>query len=496
MKRFLTLLSALSLAGTAAFAEPTGTFRFAHDVGSGTLSSLDPISSGRILPITEKLMSRLVRPGVEGIPQPDLATAWSSNEDGTEWYFALREGVRFHDGSEFDADDVIYSLGRILDPDMDSPARAVISMVTRVHALDDMTIQITLDSTFADLPLQLMDPRLRIIPEGSGDTIGQTGIGTGPFKVEKFDADGTTVLTAYSDYWEGEPLLARMEVIGIPDANTRLQAFLAGQLDMARGIRPLVRRALNRSDKYIVQEIPTGNWSGLVFRTDVAPFDDVRVRRALRMVVDREEMLKLALDGGGIVACDTPVGPSDQYRADMDCPRDVEGARALLAEAGYPDGIDIKLHVAGIDTAWEAMALVFQEHAAAAGIRVKIVNASADGYWSEVWMKKDGFATSWGERPGDQALNEPFYSGAKWNESYFNDTDFDKQLKKARQSLDFFERRNHYVDAQEYLAKRSGTLIPFHRTQLVGLSPRVKGLPAFKSDRIRWHLVSVEDTGS
>ena len=184
-------------------AEPSGTFRFAHDVGSGALSSLDPIANGRILTITEKLMSRLVRPGVEGIPQPDLATKWSANEDGTVWTFALREGVTFHDGSTFEAADVVYSLERILDPASDSPAKSVIAMVTDVEALDDMTVQLTLDSTFADLPLQLMDPRLRIVPEGSGDTIGQTGIGTGPFKVEKFDADGVTTLTAFEDYYEG-----------------------------------------------------------------------------------------------------------------------------------------------------------------------------------------------------------------------------------------------------------------------------------------------------
>ena len=499
MGQVLKTLTALCLAGgltSGAMAEPSGTFRFAHDVGSGALSSLDPIANGRILTITEKLMSRLVRPGVEGIPQPDLATSWGANEDGTVWTFALREGVTFHDGSTFEASDVVYSLERILDPASDSPAASVISMVTGIKALVDMTVELTLESTFADLPLQLMDPRLRIIPEGSGDIIGQTGIGTGPFKVEKFDADGVTILTAFPEYYEGEPQLAKMEVYGIPDEKTRLQAFLAGQLDMERGIKPLLRRALTRSDAYVVQEIPTGNWSGLVFRTDVPPFDDVNVRRALRMVVDREEMLKLALDGGGIISCDTPVAPSDQYRADMACQRDVGEAKRLLAEAGYPDGLSFELHVASNDAVWEAMALVFQNHAADAGIDVKIVNASADGYWTEVWMKKDAFATSWGERPGDQALNEPFQSQAKWNESYFQDYTFDDRLRNARQNLDFFERRNFYVEAQEYLFKRSGTLIPFHRTQLVGHAPRVKGMPAFKSDRIRWHLVRVEDTSS
>ncbi len=468
----------------------------AHDVGSGGLSNLDPIDKGRVLQITEKTMNRLIRPNAEGRPSPDLAKSWSTNEDGTVWTLNLRSDVRFHDGTTFDADDVVYSLNRILDPQRDSPARSVIGMVKSVHAKDTATVKLTLHAAFADLPLQLMDARLRMIPEGSDDTIAKTGIGTGPFKISKFDADGITVLEANEDYWEGAPKLNRIELIGIPDSNTRLQAFLAGQLDMERGVKPLMRRALLRSDRYVVQDIPTGNWSGLVFRTDVAPFDDVRVRRALRLVVDREEMLKLALDGGGIISCDTPVAPNDQYRGEQNCPQDIEQAKALLAEAGYPDGLTIKLHVAPIDGIWSSMAVVFQQQAAKAGIKVKIVNAAADGYWSEVWMKKDMFATSWGERPAHQALSEAFSSEAKWNESYLSDHNFDFALERAQAELDFYDRKQAYIEVQDYLAEISGTLIPFHRSQLVALSPRVKNVPAVKSDRILWHEVDVVDEGS
>ncbi len=496
MRSVISMIFSLLLISGIAAAEPQGTFRFAHDLGSGAHSSLDPISKGRVLQITEKMMSRLIRPGADGRPEPDLATGWSANSDGSVWTLTLREGVQFHDGTDFDAADVVYSLNRVLDPEMGSPAHSAVKMMQTVVALDAFTVQINLESTFADLPLQLMDPRLRIIPEGSGDTIGQTGIGTGPFQLEKFDPDGTTILSAFDGYWEGTPKLERMEIIGIPDANTRMQAFLAGQLDMERGLRPLVRRALKRSSKYVVQEIPTGNWSGFVFRTDVAPFNDVRVRRALRLAVDRAEMLKLALDGGGIISCDTPVGPGDQYRSEMSCDRDVEQARALLTEAGYPDGIDVTLHVSSIDASWSPMAVVYQDHAAEAGIRVKIKNASADGYWTEVWMHKDVFATSWGERPADQVLNEAFHSEAKWNESHFNDPRFDHMLARARQELDFAERRNYYIHAQEYLAEHSGTLIPYHRTQLVGLSPRVRNLDPVKSDRVRWHLVDISEENS
>jgi len=482
-----------ALCATAVCSEPRGTFRHAHNVGFGAQSSLDPAANGRVLQIIEKIQSRLVRPGRDGTPAPDLATAWEPNEDGTVWTFHIREDVHFHDGTALDAADVVYSLERVIDPDYGSPARAAVKMVESVAATGPHTVRMALTSTFADFPLQLMDPRLRIVPEGSGGTVGQTGIGTGPFKVETFDPDGITVLTAYGDYYEGAPALARIEVIGVPDAQARLQAFLSGQLDMERGIAPVLRRALDKSLRYQLLEIPTGNWMGLVFRTDYAPFDDPRVRRALRMVVDRGAMLKLALDGGGVPSCDTPVAPNDQYRVRMECPPDPEGARALLAEAGHPDGIDVEIHVSPLDPSWPVLGAAYQEQAAAAGIRVTLTTAAADGYWSNVWMKKPAFATAWGARPADQVLNEAFHSSAKWNESHYSDPDFDRLLEAARAELDFERRRALYHEAQEHLARTSGTLIPFHVTQLVVLSNRVTHFDPVQNDALRWHLVSVVD---
>jgi peptide/nickel transport system substrate-binding protein len=482
----------VSLASLAQ-ADPAGTFRHAHNVGFGSRSSLDAASTGRVLQIIEKIQSRLVRPGPSGTPQPELATAWEPNSEGTVWTFQIRDGVRFHDGSLLDAGDVVYSIRRVIDPDHGSPARAAVKMIDRIEAADRLTVRMTLDSTFADLPLQLMDPRLRIIPEGSADTVGQTGIGTGPFRVEKFDPDGITVLTAFQDYWEGPPALARIEVIGVPDAQARLQAVLGGQLDMERGIAPVLRRALDDSPDFRLQEIPTGNWMGVAFRTDVGPFDDPRVRRALRLVVDREEMLDLTLNGGGIVSCDTPVAPNDQYRAEMRCPPDPDRARALLTEAGYPDGIDVDVYVSSLDPSWPLIGVTYQEQAARAGIRVNIVNAAADGYWSTVWMKKQAFTTSWGERPADQALNEAFHSSAKWNETGYSNLKFDRLLEEARAEPDFERRRALYIKAQEYLSRTSGTLIPFHVTQLVVLSNRVTHFDAVPNDALRWHLVSVAE---
>ncbi len=486
-----TAIAALILAG-AAIAEPSGTFRQAHELGYGAESSLDPISNGRVRQITEKVMSRLVRPGLDGTPTPDLAVSWEANDDATVWTFTLREGVTFHDGTEFDAADVLYTLNRVLDPELDSPARSAVAMIKDIEALDDQTVQITLDTPFADMPLQLMDYRLRMIPEDSGETIGTTGIGTGPFSVETFDADGTSVLVANMDYWEGAPGVERMEVIGIPDAQARLQALLGGQLDMERGITAQQKVMLEGSDAFSLQEIPTGNWSGLVFRTDVEPFDDPRVRQAMRLAADRQLLVDLVLGGGGLVACDAPVAPTDQYRAELSCERDVDRAKALLTEAGYPDGLEVDVHVSTLDSTWPTLAVAYQAQAADAGIRVNVVQTPTDGYWSEVWMNKDIAATRWNERPADQVLHEVWHSSAKWNESFFKDEAFDQILADARRELDFDQRKALYVAAQEYLWENGGTLIPYHVTRLVGVSSRVSNLDSVVNNAVRWHLITVE----
>jgi peptide/nickel transport system substrate-binding protein len=295
------------------------------------------------------------------------------------------------------------------------------------------------------------------------------------------------------DYYAGPPGVERMEIIGIPDAQARLQALLGGQIDMESGITPQQRVMFDGSDKFYIQEVPTGNWRGIVFRTDVEPFSDLRVRKAVRMAADRDALLALVEGGNGNVACDTPVGPADQYRADLSCPQDIEGAKALLAEAGFPDGIDVDVHVATLEATWPAMAEAYQAQAAEAGIRVNIVQVPTDGFWSEVWMKKDVVMTRWNERPADQALHEIYLSTAKWNESYYKDDGFDAMLAEARRELDFDMRKAIYVKAQEHLQETAGTLIPYHVTKLIGATSRVKNLDAVENMSIRWYKITVDE---
>ena len=474
----------------------SGTFRQSHDVGYGELADVDPSSAERFWQVTEKTMSRLVRPGMSGKPEPNLATEWSANDEATEWTFKLREGVKFHDGSDFDAADVVYSLEHVRNPERDSPAASVIAMVDTIEAVDPLTVKMTLSAPYADLALQLMDYRIRMIPEGSADTIGKTGIGTGPFIQVTLDPEGTTVLKANPDYWEGPPGVETVEIIGIPDTQARVQALLSGQIDML-GYGDLSGQQLplfENNPKFKVLSVTTGDWMGIVFRTDTEPFTDARVRRALRIATDRQAIIDLVLGpDGGVVTCDHPVWTGDQYRAPFDCPPQIDEAKRLLAEAGYPDGIEIDVTTSDLRATWIDMVQVYQQQVAQAGIKVNIVKAPADGYWSEVWLKEPAVTTSWGQRPADQILNEDYRGGAPWNETYWNRPDFDKLLDQARQELDFEKRKALYHRLQAILYEEGGSFIPFHVNQAVATTARVSGLQAVFADAIRYHLVHVSD---
>ncbi len=470
-----------------------GTFLTAHDLGFGGSENADPISPNRFWQVTEKTMNRLVRPSASGEPTSDLAVSWSANDAATEWTFLLRDGVKFHDGSDFDAADVVDLLNRIKDPELDSPVASVLAVMEKVEALDPLTVKISLSAAHADFPLLMMDYRIRMTPSGSGDTIAKTGIGTGPFILETLDPEGTTVLKANPDYWEGAPLVDEIKIISIPDAQARVQALLSGQIDMIRHVTAQEKALFDNNPKFKMQQVKTGDWlAAIVFRTDTEPFTDVRVRKALRIAADRQTMIDLVLGpGGGVVTCDHPVWTGDQYRARIECPQQIDEAKRLLSEAGFPDGIEIDIVTSDLRSFWVDLVQVYQQQVAAAGIKINLVKAPGDGYWSDVWMKKPAVTTSWSQRPADQVFNEVYRGGASWNESYFTNAAFDQKLDQARQELDREKRTVLYQGLQKMLFEQGGTFIPFHVNQVVVTSAKVTGLPAMFDDGVQYHTVSV-----
>ena len=486
----LISISLISILMTFSFANASsGVFKVSHDLGFGKDTNLDPITKGRLFQVIEKTMNRLVRNDLNGVPSPSLATSWSANSDASEWTFNLRKGVKFHDGSDFDAEDVKFSIMRV--GANKSPAAKGISMIESVEIIDSHTVKMKLNTSFADLPLNLTDYRLRMLPSESEDSIAQTGVGTGPFIVDKFDAEGTTVLKANPDYWEGAPGVAEVHIIAISDSQARVQALLSGQIDMLRVIDYKQKPIFEGNSKFKHHVIPTGNWRGMVMRTDVEPFTDSRVRKAVRMAVDRQALADLVTGGAAEITCDHPVMKTDQYRADISCPQDIAGAKKLLAEAGFPNGIELTVFPSSLEPTWTPIAEVVQQQVAAAGIKVNIQVAPSDGYWSDVWMKKDVAMTRWNQRPADQALNEIYHSGAKWNESYYKNPKFDAILESARKELDFEKRKAIYQSAQNMLWEDSGTLIPYTVSKLIATTARVNNLDKVENWSVRWHKITV-----
>ena len=164
----------------------------------------------------------------------------------------------------------------------------------------------------------------------------------------------------------------------------------------------------------------------------------------------------------------------------------------MLAEAGYSSGIDLEIPVSTVEGVWPAMAEVFQQQVAAAGIRVKIVQVPSDGYFNEIWMKRPVAMTRWNQRPADSALNEIYRTGATWNESFYKDAKFDAMVDDARKELNFDKRKAKYQAAQEYLWENSGTLVGFHATLSVATTARVKNLDAVENFTIRWNRITVD----
>jgi peptide/nickel transport system substrate-binding protein len=488
---FLVLVGFLVLGITAQAQVERGTLRIAHNTEFGADASLDPLSPNRFYEVNQLLYSRLIRVQSDGTLEPELATDWTASTDAITWTFNLRSDVTFHDGNPLSAADVVYTLQHALDPELNSPLLGVLGIIDTVEAQDEDTVTITLSQPFADFPTLLSDYRVRILPEGAAQSEESLGVGTGPFILESLDSVGMTTLVANENYWEGSPGVSRIELNYIPGSDAQIQAMLGGQIDMLQASSQTAA-LFSDATRFAVVSAPTGNITLLVMRTDTPPFDDVRVRRALRMVADRQEIIDLALgEGYGTVSCDTPVWPGDQYHYEGQCPQDIEGARALLAEAGYADGITLDLFTTDGFPGQYAVSEVYQQQAAEAGITINLVERPADTFWNDVWMVEPFVVTGWGQKPADQILNEVFRSNGVYNETFWNNAEFDALMDQARQTLDFETRRSLYIEAQQLIEADGGALIPYFSDIIYVVNTALQNFEPVVDFEIRWHELNI-----
>jgi peptide/nickel transport system substrate-binding protein len=303
--------------------------------------------------------------------------------------------------------------------------------------------------------------------------------GTGPFRMTELIVGERAVFERNPDYfWGDRPYVDRVEYIFLPDPTARAEALKAGVIDIIYDLDIASIPGLQDHPDTSVLMAPTGGYMNMAMDVRVAPFDDVLVRKALQAATDRNAILQVAQFGMGAVAFDHPITAADPVFNDACKPPDYdpELAKSLLAEAGFPNGIDITLFTSTAGAAMVEMSTAFKEGAAPAGINVNIEVAPEDGYWSDIWLVKP-FATAWfGGRPPFEAISVAYPDGAPWNDAHWANARVDELLDEALGAGDLEVQKDIYGELQCIIIDQVPRIIPVFRPVTLGVRNDVKGI--------------------
>ncbi|NLF01361.1 MAG: ABC transporter substrate-binding protein [Anaerolineales bacterium] len=409
---------------------------------------------------------------------PRLAVSWRPEEEGKAWVFDLRQGVRFHHGREFVADDVVHTFERILDPEFGSPGLSVFSNITEIEPLDDHTVRFRLDAANADFPTSLANSQALIVPHDLTDEqINGEPRGTGPFTIDRYISADRITFERNDDYWEdGIPYLDAIEAVCIPEATTLTNALQAGEIDVVHILSAVHAPMLEQAEGIHLAFSPATYKEYIYMRLDREPFTDERVRRAFKLIPDRNAMRDLVW--GELPARtndDNPVIPTSPVHAETDIWRqDLEEARRLLQEAGYGDGLELDLWAINDQYGIMEFSLAFADWAAQAGVTINIQGVPSDRFYAEKWLDVPLGTVSWSPRTtADEQLRISYVSDAPWNETAYKSAEFDAMLNEALQEIDPDRRKELYEALQRKLITEGGQIIHCHSPLISGVRDSV-----------------------
>jgi peptide/nickel transport system substrate-binding protein len=305
----------LALAFAAALSLPAaaqGTIRVA--VGT-TLNQLDPAKTtiGDEYIYVHLVFNGLSRIDRDLTAKPDLAEKWEASDDLKVWTFKLRDGVKFHHGRTLTSEDVLATMNRILDPATGSRARANLTMIDKIEALDPLTIRFTLNIPYAGFPDIFGERQLRILAKDRIDVISTQPVGTGPFVFKSWSPGDRLELAKNPDYFEkGLPKLDGVTMRIIPEAAARLAALESGAVDILWNLPYESVDKFKNHPSIRVDGVATASWDGVILNNERPPFNDMRVRQALAATIDKEALVELALFGQG-EPTHSPIPPAHPY---------------------------------------------------------------------------------------------------------------------------------------------------------------------------------------
>ncbi len=467
-------------ASAAQAAEPVrgGTIKVGLSGGASS-DTLDPalVASEATHGILRTWSDTLVNVSRDGEVVPRLAQEITSSPDAKVWNFKIRKGVEFHNGKTMTPEDVVATIERHSDEKSTSGALGIVKGIESMK-IDGDIVSITLQGANADFPYLMADYHLGIQPNGGKDD-PNAGIGTGAYIVESNEPGVRTTFRKNPNDWdETRGFADGVEVLVINDATARTSALQSGQVDMINRIDPKVAGLLDRAPGLSVKNVSGRGHYVFIMRIEMDEFTNNDLRMALKLAINREEMVDKILRGYGGVGNDFPINAAYPLFDDTIPQRkyDPEKAAEYYRKSGH-DGSPIILRTAdgAFPGAVEA-AQLFQESARAAGIPLEIKREPNDGYWSEVWNVKPFCASYWSGRPvQDQMYSTAYLSTAEWNDTQWKRPEFDAMLIEAKAELDPAKRKELYSKMARMLRDEGGLILPMFNDFIDAISDKIKG---------------------
>jgi len=488
-RRFITQVSALGLtaavspallSGTAQASVPKKGGRMTIGcTGGSTTDSMDPgtLTSNMNQNINWQVRNNLVEIDHNFNAIPELAESWGASADAKKWTFKLRKGIEFHNGKPFTAEDVIYSLNHHRGEKSKSAAKAYLKAIDNMKANGKHEVVFELSGGSADFPFILGDYHLTICPAGTTGPEWEKGIGTGGYILENWEPGVRAFAKRNPNYWkEGRAHFDEIETLSIVDTNARTNALKTGQINYMDRVELKTVHLMKRMPGInVIATTGTAHYT-MPMLVNQSPYGDNDVRTALKLAIDREALVKQILRGYGEPGNDHPIAPVNKYHAKNLEQRkyDPDKAKFHMKKAGMLDH-QFNLHAA--DAAFAGAvdaAILVKEQAKKAGININVVREPDDGYWSNVWIKKEWCMCYWGGRPiEDMMFSVAYADGAPWNDTFWSHKKFNELLVAARAELDEVKRRKMYEDMQEICRNDSGTVVPMYNQMVEASSDKL-----------------------
>jgi peptide/nickel transport system substrate-binding protein len=422
-----------------------------------------------------QLYNALIRLNNKGQPELELATALEPNKDATEWKVKLRKGVLFHDLTEFQAKDVLFSLNRIVKGKYPGALNLGPIDLANSKEIDPHTVLLKFSKPFAIFEEALtIHWYLYMVPVGYDPN---KPIGTGPFKYVSFSPGRESVMTRFEKYWDHpKPYLDEVVTLNINDETAQVNALQAGQVNAIDYLSDASIATLESSGQNVIIS-ESGGSAPFTMRLDTKPFDDKRVRQAFRLLVDREQMLQSVFGGNGRIGNDV-LGIYDKFFDPSLFPQreqDIEQATSLLKAAGYSD-LSVQLYTTPLASFFVSAAEVLKTQAEAAGVSIEVTNQPTTEFFARTYLKAPFAMDAVSYLPYFPSVIELTLKESPYNTTAFEDPTYEKYLNEAVSTLDENKQKELAQEMMKIEYDEGGYIIPMFFPVIDGLAPNVRGV--------------------